>query len=533
MADSPPAVNTANRVARSAGVIMIAFLITKLIGQVLYILMYRSFGLTSEMDSFNAANRVTEMLFNLMAGGALASAFIPTFTGLLVKSERERAWQLASAVANLLFLVLTVISLLAMIFAPWIVEHVLYLLDPSSPAGQLELTAHLLRILLPTVVVFGLSGLVMGILNAHHRFWLPAIAPAMYSIGQIIGLLFLPQSWGIDRLAWATLAGSFLHLFVQFPNLFRLGGRYQLKLGLHMAEVREVTILMGPRVLGVAIVQINLVINTMIALSLEPGSTSALALAFMWMMLPQTAVAQSVAVAAMPTFSAQVALGKLDEMRSVLASAMRGILLLAIPATFGLILIRTPLIQWLYEDGQTFTARGTALASFTLLWFAAGLVGHSLLEVIVRAFYALHDTRTPVTVGVAAMGLNIVFSFAFTALFARIGWLPIGGLALANSLATLIEMLTLLFLLQRRLGGLQGRQVLAAAGQGLLAALGMSAVLLIFLNFAAGHSVALQTLGGGLIGGLVYAGLILLLPVKEAALARGMVNRLLSRLKPA
>jgi len=533
MIENPPTPTTGNRLVHSAGIIMAAFLITKIIGQILYILMYRTFGLSSEMDSFNAANRVVEMLFNLMAGGALASAFIPTFTGLLAQQDRDRAWQLASAVGNLLFLILTTTSILAMIFAPQIVQYGLYILDPSSPVGQLELTTHILRILLPTVIVFGLSGLVMGILNAHHRFWLPAIAPAMYSIGQIVGLIVLPQSWGIDRLAWATLAGSFLHLLIQLPNLFHLNGHYRFHLGLHLAEVREVVILMGPRILGVAVVQINFVVTTMIALSFSPGSTSAIALAFMWMMLPQTAVAQSVAVAAIPTFSAQVALGRLDEMRSVLISALRGILLLAIPATFGLILIRTPLIRWLYEDGRTFTSQDTNLVSFTLLWFAAGLVGHSLLEVIVRAFYALHDTRTPVTVGVLAMGLNIVFSFTFPSLFARFGWLPIGGLALANSVATFLEMLTLLFLLLHKLGGLEGRQILAAVGQGLIGASGMSALVLTWLILTGLQSPALQTIGAGLIGGLSYAGLIIALRVKEAEMTRVMINQFVDRLKPA
>ena len=530
MTDSPPSKSATNRLMRSAGTVMAAFLITKVIGQVLYILMYRSFGLSAEMDSFNAANRVAEMLFNLMAGGALASAFIPTFTQLLAQQDHERAWKLASAVANLLFLVLTLATVVAIIFAPQIVQHGLYLLDPASPVGQLELTTHMLRILLPTVVVFGLSGLVMGILNAHQRFWLPAIAPAMYSIGQIFGLLVLPQSWGIDRLAWATLAGSFLHLLVQIPGLLRLGGRYRLDIGLRMPEVRGVLALMLPRILGVAVVQINFVVNTMIALSLSSGSTSAIALAFMWMMLPQTAVAQSVAVAAMPTFSAQVALGKLEEMRTVLVSALRGILLLAIPATFGLIMIRTPLIRWLYEDGRSFTAQDTQLASFTLLWFAAGLVGHSLLEVIVRAFYALHDTRTPVGVGVVAMGLNIVFSFAFSSLFQQIGWQPVGGLALANSAATFLEMVVLLFLLQGKLGGIEWRKILAVSAQGLAGALGMAGALWAWFFLGAALPVWLLVLGGAALGGAVYAVILLILRVPETGLIVGQARRLTGRL---
>ena len=232
---------------------MLAFLLTQLIGLLRVVVVYRAFGASAGMDSFNAANRVAELLFNLVAGGALGSAFIPTFTGLLARKDQDTAWKLASAVANLLFLVLTLLAVLSMIFAPQIVRHGLYVLSPGESPGQEALTAALLRWLLPTVVIFGLSGLVMGILNAHQRFWLPAIAPAMYSLGQILGVLLLPSGWGIYRLAAGALAGALFHLLVQLPDLLRLRGRYWLMLGLRMAEVREVARLMGPRVLGVAV----------------------------------------------------------------------------------------------------------------------------------------------------------------------------------------------------------------------------------------------------------------------------------------
>ena len=297
-----------------------------------------------------------------MAGGALGSAFIPTFTGLLTQNSRPLAWKLASAIANLLLIVLTLVAGLAAVFAPQIVRDGLFYLAPDLPAGQEALTVLLLRMLLPTVVIFGLSGLVMGILNAHQRFWLPAIAPAMYSLGQIGGVLLLPPEWGIDRLAMGALIGALLHLLVQMPGLLRLREGTRPTLGLHLAEVRQVAVLMGPRILGVAVVQINFIVNTILALSLPEGSVSAITLAFTLMLMPQVAIAQSAAIAAMPTFSAQVALGKLEEMRGSLASTLRAVLLLAIPATVGLILLRFPLIRFLYEGGE-FTSRSNRAGS--------------------------------------------------------------------------------------------------------------------------------------------------------------------------
>jgi putative peptidoglycan lipid II flippase len=525
---SPVPPSAGRQIARAAGTVMLAFLLTQLIGLLRVVVVYRAFGASAGMDSFNAANRVAELLFNLVAGGALGSAFIPTFTGLLARKDQDTAWKLASAVANLLFLVLTLLAVLSMIFAPQIVRHGLYVLSPGESPGQEALTAALLRWLLPTVVIFGLSGLVMGILNAHQRFWLPAIAPAMYSLGQILGVLLLPSGWGIYRLAAGALAGALFHLLVQLPDLLRLRGRYWLMLGLRMAEVREVARLMGPRVLGVAVVQLNFIVNTIIALSLPEGSVSAVTLAFTWMLMPQVAIAQSVAVAAMPTFSAQAALGRLDELRTALAATLRGVILLALPAALGLILLRTPLIRLLYENA-TFTPRMTQMVSWALLWYALGLPGHSLLEVIVRAFYALRDTRTPVSVGVVAMSLNVGFSFAFSAGFSRLGWMPHGGLALANSLATLLEMSALLVLLRRRLGGLGGRTVLMALGQAGVGLALLGAVLWAWLLLEGVLPDWLIVPGGAALGALAYAAGLALLRVPEWSALLQAGRRLLAR----
>ena len=513
------------QIARAAGTVMLAFFITQVIGLLRGIIISHAFGTSADLDSFNAANRVTEVLFNLMAGGALGSAFIPTFTGLLTHGKKPQAWRLASAIANLLLVVLTLAAGLAIRFAPLIVKRGLFALAPDLPLGQEALTVDLLRIMLPTVIIFGLSGLVMGILNAHQRFWLPAIAPAMYSLGQIGGVLLLPPGWGIHRLAVGALIGALLHFLVQSPGLLRLGGKYSATLGLKIAEVRQVGLLMGPRILGVAVVQLNFIVNTIVALSLPEGSVSAVTLAFSLMLMPQIAIAQSAAIAAMPTFSAQAALGKLDELRNLLAGTLRVVLLLAIPATVGLIALRLPLVRFLYQRGE-FTAHSTSLVAWALLWYTAGLVGHSLVEVLARAFYALQDTKTPVLIGSAAMALNVIFSLTFPHLFDQGGWMPHGGLALANSLATALEAIGVLILIRRRLGGLEGRSVLDGGGRALIAALGMSFALWGWLALASGQAAWLITVGGVMIGSGVYGLGVWALGVREA---RGTVRAIARR----
>lgn len=517
--------NPASRqIARAAGTVAAAMIISQLIGLLRGILIYRTFGTTADLDSFNAANRVTEVLFNLMAGGALGSAFIPTFTGLLARQDQQRAWKLAAAIGNLLLLALSGVVLLATIFAPQIVRHGLFVLAPGLSAGQELLTIRLMRIMLPSVVIFGLSGLIMGVLNAHRVFWMPALAPAMYSIGMILGVVVFPAGWGIDRLAWGALLGSGLHLLVQLPGLIKLKGHYSLTLGRGVPEVGEVMRLMGPRILGVAVVQINFIVNTIIALSLPEGSVSAVTLAFALMLMPQAAIAQSLAIAAMPTFSAQAALGKLDELRAAFAATLRGALLLAVPAAVGIIILRQPIIRMLYERGE-FTSHSTDLVTWALLWYAIGLIGHTLVEITSRAFYALHNTKTPVMVGIVAMGLNLVFSLTLPAGFSRVGWLPHGGLALANTLATAAEAAALLILLRRQLQGLDGRAIGQLVLQAGLAAAVMSLGLILWTLSTRNAPDGIQAVGGIAVGCLLYGLLLWLQRVRELSLVIAAVRR--------
>jgi putative peptidoglycan lipid II flippase len=506
----------ANRqIARAAGTVMVAFIISNLVGVIRGMVITQAFGTSADLDSFNAANRIAELLFSLVAGGALGSAFIPVFTSFLTKDDRKGAWWLASGVINLLTLVLILISIIAFIIAPQIVSKGLYVLVPESDLVQIDLTIRLLRIMLPSVIIFGISGLVMGMLNAHQVFLVPALAPVMYSLGMIFGTLVLPKSWGISRLAIGVVLGAIMHLLVQLPSVFHLKERfYHFTLGLKNRAVIEVLKQMGPRLLGSAVVQLNFITNTIIALGQPEGSVSSISLAFALMLMPQMAIAQSVAIASLPTFSAQVALGKLDEMRHSLASTLRVVLYLAIPASLGLILLRIPLVQILYQRGE-FNAISTQMVAWALLWYAAGLVGHSLVEILSRAFYALHDTRTPVIVGVCAMGLNILFSLLFSSWFKQLGWMPHGGLALANSLATALESIVLLILMRKRLGGLEGGKVLKGVIQAMLATVLMATAIWGWSLWAADRSVLLYLLGGLLLGTGVYGLIIWLMKIPE------------------
>jgi len=336
----------------------------------------------------------------------------------------------------------------------------------------------------------------------------------MYQLGIIFGAIFLAPSMGIYGLAWGVIVGAALYLVIQIPSLLKQKGAYTPSLELHNPNTRQVILLMLPRLLGVAVVQLNFWVNTNLASRMEEGSVASLTYAFSLMLMAQAAIAQSVAIAAMPTFSAQHALGKLDEMRTSLAASLRGIFLMALPASIGLMILREPLISFLYQRGE-FDAHDVQLVAWALLWYAAGLVGHSIMEVLTRAFYAQQDTKTPVLIGTVAMGLNVVFSIVFSQYFESIGWYPLGGLALANSLATALEATTLFVFMRKRLNGIEGKSIADGAWRVGLAGLGMAIGLLVWLQLSAGMSRWLVTLGGVALGGVIYFVGVMVLKVPE------------------
>ncbi len=489
---------------------MAAFVLSNLVGLARQILIAQAFGTSRTLDAFTAAQRFPDILFNLVAGGALASAFVPTFTSFLTRDDQAGAWRLASGVINLTTGVLIGVAALSALFAPLVVQVTASGLDPDEQA----LAADLLRILLISSVLFGVSGLLMGILNAHQHFLLPALAPTFYWLGMIFGMLAWVPDYGIHGLAWGVVLGAVLHLGIQLPGLRDLRPRYQFHGGLNNAAVREVFRLMGPRLAGVAAVQLNFAVNVALA-SYLPGGASSLDYAWRIFTMPQVVIAQGIAIAALPTFSAMVARGEMAEVRASLADTLRFILFLALPATVGLFLLRQPIVALFFQYGN-FDARSTQLVAWALGFFTLGLVGHSVVEIVSRAFYALHDTRTPVLIGALAMTLNIGLSFTLMPLFTRLGLLPHGALALANTVATSLEMVGLLWVMRRQLAGLDFGRLWPGLWRAFGASAAMGMALILWLNFSRGISLWAAATGGVIGGGLIFWGVASALGSPEA-----------------
>ncbi len=510
------------RLARAAAIVMLFFVVSRLLGLVRDIVISHQFGTSRELDAYFAAFNIPDFVFTVLAGGALGSAFIPTFSAILAQNDAARAWRLASAVIQLTFWLLTVLCVVLAIFASPIVT--LTVARGFAPTEQ-HLTADLMRWMLVTPIIFGVSGIVMGILNSHQHFVLPALAPVMYNVAIIAGALWLAPTMGVYGLVVGVVTGAVLHLLVQMPwflqKQFQVSGfkfqTWDLKFEISQ-DVHHVVRLMLPRTFGIAAVQINFLVNTILASTLPAGRIAALAYAWRLMLLPVGVVGQSLATAVFPTFSAQTARDERDEFRSTLSMALRTTLYLTMPAAVGLFVLGAPLVALLFQRGE-FDAQSTSETAFALQFFALALFAHSSLEIVTRAFYALHDTLTPVAIGIGAMILNIVLSVMLLAPLAH------GGLALANSMATILELVILLAILRRRLGDIDARRIALSTVRISVASIVMGVVIAWLAHALASFGAIVVAIVGAMIGAVIYFVVTLLLRSEEITFVLQRIKR--------
>jgi putative peptidoglycan lipid II flippase len=366
----------------------------------------------------------------------------------------------------------------------------------------------------------------MGALNAVQHFLWPAFAPTVYNLAIMGGALLLAPSMGVYGLAVGVVVGAWGHLLVQLPPLRRYGAVYTANWSTGDPGVREVLWLMAPRVLGLLFVQMHFLVNTILASGLDAGSLSALNYAWLVMLLPLGIFAQSLATAAFPTFAAQVAAGDRPGMRHTFGRALRTVLFVEIPAAVGLFVFGGAVVSLIFERGA-FTDEMSLWVAYALRFYAIGLAGHAGLEIIVRAFYALHDTWTPVFAGMATMILAIGLS---------VWWVDVlgfGGLALASSIAVLVEMAVLLNLLRPRLGGIDGRSLAVSLARTFVAATCMGVVLWmierVLPELAGVYPEWLLVILGVGAGALVYAAVAWLLRSPELRWAAAPLLRRLRR----
>lgn len=511
------------RIIQAATIVGAAFLVSRMLGIVRDAVINYYYGIDSlETNAYFISSRFPETIFLVIAGGALGSAFIPTFSAYFVRDDDVGGWRLFSAVLNLVTVVTVIVAGLAALLAPQIINFFYPDLVANDPA-LLDMAVDLMRVMLLSPIIFGISGVVMAALNARQHFFLPAIAPIIYNLGIIAGtIVFAPNVMGV---AFGTIAGATGHLLIQLPGLRLKHAHYSPILTLRDPGVLQVLRLMGPRVLGLSFGQLNHLVIQFLAQAMVLGSIPALGFAWRIMIMPQGIIGQALGIAAFPTFSTLAAQSALDKMRRILADTLRLIAFLSLPATVYLMVLGRPIVSVLFERGQ-FDSQATEFVTWGLLFFALSLVGLAAIEIIARAFYSLEDTWTPVLVGM--MQLIVMWLLGLWLgrhVFSDLGWLELGGLALGYSISTLLELILLLWLLRRKINGIDGHHLLNGIWRMTLASLIMAAATWLAMRQLDSSSAIWQLLVASLVGGIVYLIASVILRVDEPRLVWGSLRR--------
>lgn len=532
MADAParsesemPA-RAAGGLAIAAAIVAFGFIGSRLLGVLRTVVIANAFGSSPELDAYNIAFRVPDLIFQVLAGATLGSAFIPVFARLYRREGEAEAWRLASRVLNIVTVATAALCAVAFVLAPVLVPMLAPGLgeDLGRRDELMDEAVELTRIMLLSPLLFAVSGIITGILNGRQRFFLPALSPMLYNLAIIFGAVFLADEWGVKGLAVGVVIGAGLHLAIQVPGLFRERMRYEPGFGWGDAAVREVARLMGPRVVGLAAAQVNFVITGFFASKVGSAAISNLTYAWLLAGLPLALFGMALSTAAFPRLADQAADEDMQSLTATISRVLRVIMFLTVPAALGLAILREPATVVLLERGE-FLRGDSLITAAALGWYCMGIVPQAGIEIHSRGFYALGDTKTPVVLAVIAVAFNLSLSAALWQRFET------EGLAFSVSTAAWLEWGLLYWLYTRRTGADAAGDLRAIAT---IAVCGGVMALVLAAGFAPfeleGWSDHLVVgLAGAVAGGAIYAGMANLLGVAElreaASRLRGIAGR--------
>jgi putative peptidoglycan lipid II flippase len=477
------------------------------------------FGAGDALDVYYASFRIPDLIFNLLVLGALSAGFIPIFCSILkspiekikdtISDDHKKAWLFTSQVLNLIFISIAILSSLGIIFAPQIMR----LITPGFNPEKISLAASLSRIMFLSPIFLGLSSVIGGVLQSFKRFFIYSLSPIFYNIGIIIGALFLVPKFGIYGLAWGVVLGAVMHMAIQIPSLFQLGYKFSFKLGIKAKDIKELAIMMVPRTLSLGIQQINLVVITGFASTLSSGSLSIFNLANNLQSFPVGIFGLSFAVAAFPVFSS-AAFNKSKLIASI-SQTTRQILFFIIPSTVLFLSLRAQVVRIILGTGN-FSWQNTLLTVDTLFYFSLSLFAQSLLPLLVRVFYARHDSSRPFYIGLVSALINIALAF----LLSRS--MGVAGLALAFSISTIVNLILILAILRIELGSLDEYRVLLSTLKfifaGIMSALGIQGMKLLvwpYIDMTKFFGIFIQGASAAIFGILIYLAVCALLQSEE------------------
>jgi len=477
-------------VAKSAGIVSIAVMFSRVLGLVREMVFANFFGAGFLNDAYQVAFRIPNVLRDLFAEGALSAAFVKVFTDYQINKSEKEAWRLASLVLNALAVVLSVITLLGIIFSRQFINIIADGFSPEKAALAVTLT----QIMFPFILLVALAALAMGVLNTKGIFGIPASASTVFNItSMIFGLGFaywlsgggwensndkslvpsLASQWAIIGMAIGTLLGGAAQFLMQIPSLLKVGFRFRPEISFTDEGVRRVMRLMTPAILGTSAVQINVLVNTFFVSGID-GGVSWLGYAFRLMQFPIGIFGVAIGTASVPVLSRMASEGKIKEFRNTLSSSMNLVFLMTLPSACGLIVLGEPIIRLIYERGR-FDANATTMTAYALSGYSIGLTGYAAIKVLSPAFYAMDDAKTPMIIALASIVINSLASYFFLKLLTPYGYGHI-GVALATSIVALVNFFALALLMRKKIKRLNGREIISAFTRIAIASAVMSAV---------------------------------------------------------
>ncbi len=516
-------------VASAAFVITMAGLASRLLGLLRDRFLASTFGAGDILDAYYAAFRVPDLIYNLLIVGALSAAFIPVFTGLLSKEKEEEAWELTNGILNLIVFCILAFSFLFALFAPFLMR----VITPGFPEEKMDMVVMFTRIMFLSPLFLGISGIFGGVLTSFKKFLIYSLAPLFYNLGIIGGIFIFVPFFGPIGLVWGVVLGALMHMLVQYPAVKHSGFKYDFILfkALKNKHVREVLRLMVPRTLGVAVTQISLTVVTIFASTLAVGSLAIFNFAQNLQSVPLGLFGISFAIAVFPTLSQYAAKENYDDFVKAFSQTFRQILFFVIPLSALILVLRAQIVRVVLGSGQ-FDWNDTTLTFQCLAIFVLSLFAQSTIPLLARSFYALHNTKTPFYIALLTEAFNIV------AILLLIGRFQLVGLVMAFSLASVVQMLMLLFMLRSRFEYLDDKNILLAVSKISLAAF-LAGVDTQSAKYLIGPQVDMNTFfgvftqlaGAGMVGVLVFGGACYLLKLEEFFSFKDALTRKLFRTK--
>lgn len=508
-----------NSITIAALLVALSSLVSRFLGIFRAKILANEFGAGDMIDIYYAAFRIPDLIFNLLVLGALSAGFIPILTALIKDYECKRsifmtnkkAWQFCSDILNIIGLSVIFLSFMGIFFAPWLMKWIVPGFDPEKQ----RMTVELARIMFLSPIFLGISSILGGILQSFKRFFVYSLAPIVYNIGIIIGALYFVPLWGIKGLAFGVVLGAFMHMFIQLPTVLVLGFRYKIRFFIPWKDddIKNMFVMMVPRVMSLAISQINLMVITIIASTLASGSLTVFNFANDLQSLPVGVFGISFAIAAFPTLSGLAFDRK--RLAQEFSSVFRQILFFIVPSTVLLLTLRAQIVRVIYGAGN-FGWEDTILTMDTLGFFTVSLFAQATLPLLVRMFYARHNAKTPFFIGLFSAGVNVVLSLLLSDKYG------VSGLALAFSISNIINFILLWIMLHVEIGHLDEGRILVSAAKFSVSAIacglavqGMKLLIWPYIDMTRFWGVFTQGFLSGMAGILVFIAFCSLLKSEE------------------